>query len=97
MLVDRLFLMHNFCTVMNGEATAFWDDQSQANLALIAALTALDQEEPAMSHRQQDVCCTENKGLQFWMHMQNLLHTLVRTDLCSSQMNEHTCAARQVK
>lgn len=41
--------MHNFCAVMNGGAVAFWEDQSKESLALIMALTALDQEEPNMS------------------------------------------------
>lgn len=48
MLVDRPLLMHNFCTVINGEAVAFWGDQSKASLALIMALIALDQKEPKM-------------------------------------------------
>lgn len=48
MLVDRPFLMHNFCAVINGEAVAFWEDQSKASLALIMALIVLDQEEPKM-------------------------------------------------
>lgn len=47
MLVDRPFLMHNFCTVINGEAVVFWG-QSKASLALIMALIALDQKEPKM-------------------------------------------------
>ncbi len=49
MLADWQFLMHNFWAVMNGGATALWEDQSKASLALIMALTALDQEEPNMS------------------------------------------------
>lgn len=49
MLADRQFFMHNFCAVMNGRAVVFWEDQSEASLALIMALIALDQEEHNMS------------------------------------------------
>lgn len=76
MLVDWQFLMHNFCAVMNGGAVAFWEDQSEANLALIMALTALDQEEPNMSWPAGcvHVFVWKTGDYSFLIQMQNLAH-----------------------
>lgn len=58
---------------MNGGAVAFWWDQSEASLALIMVLTALDQQEPNMS---QPAGCVHvfawKPGIILLMQMQNI-------------------------
>lgn len=74
MLVDWQFLMHNFCTVMNGEAVAFWEDQSEVSLALIMALAALGpgRTKHVTTGTVHAFVCMENRGLPFRMQIQNL-------------------------
>lgn len=69
---------------MNGEAVAFWEDESKASLALIMALTALDQEEPNMSRLEGCVHVFAwrtgdyafRRRCQTWLLMQQALNVL---------------------